>query len=187
MQGRLSPIFKKQIQSFPWNYWRKEIIIAKKNNFNLVEWTLDYPRLLNNPLISSKEQRKTLFFLKKNKMSVNSVTCDFFMQKPFFLIKNKKKRESNINNLVKVIQELIKAKIKFIIIPLVDRSSIKSTFQEKLVVKEFYKITKCPILINTSLNINEPIAQSPYEAFNFFLQSNAESIVLNNWLIERNK
>ena len=54
-------------------------------------------------------------------------------------------------------------------------------------IKEFYKITKCPILINTSLNINEPIAQSPYEAFNFFLQSNAESIVLNNWLIERNK
>lgn len=142
MQGRLSPIFKKKIQSFPWNYWRKEIIIAKRNNFNLVEWTLDYPRLLENPLISSKEQRKTLFFLKKNKISVNSVTCDFFMQKPFFLIKNKKKREININNLIKVIQKLINAKIRFIIIPLVDKSSIKNTLQEKQVVKEFNKIIK---------------------------------------------
>ena len=142
MQGRLSPIFKKKIQSFPWNYWRQEIIIAKKNNFNLIEWTLDYPRLLNNPLISSKEQRETLCFLKKNKISVNSVTCDFFMQKPFFLIKNKIKRELNINNLAKIIKELINAKIKFIIIPLVDKSSIKNTYQEKLVIREFNKIIK---------------------------------------------
>jgi hexulose-6-phosphate isomerase len=99
-------------------------------------------RYENNPLICSKKQKKTLFFLKKNKMSINSVTCDFFMQKPFYLIKNKKKRATNINNLTKVIQQLINAKIKFIIIPLVDKSSIKSTFQEKLVIKEFNKIIK---------------------------------------------
>jgi hexulose-6-phosphate isomerase len=142
MQGRLSPIFKKKIQSFPWNYWRKEIFIAKKNNFNLMEWTLDYPRLFNNPLISSQEQKKTLIFLKKNKIFVNSVTCDFFMQKPFFLIKNKKKFELNINNLLKIIKRLINAKIKFIVIPLVDKSSIKNTYQEKLVIREFNKIIK---------------------------------------------
>jgi len=142
MQGRLSPIFKKKIQSFPWNYWRKEIFIAKKNNLNLIEWTLDYPRLFNNPLISSQEQKKTLIFLKKNKTFVNSVTCDFFMQKPFFLIKNKKKYELNINNLFKVIKKLINAKIKFIVIPLVDKSSIKNTYQEKLVIREFNKIMK---------------------------------------------
>lgn len=142
MQGRLSPIFKKKIQSFPWNYWRKEIFIAKKNNFNLMEWTLDYPRLFNNPLISSQEQKKTLIFLKKNKIFVNSVTCDFFMQKPFFLIKNKKKFELNINNLLKIIKRLINAKIQFIVIPLVDKSSIKNTYQEKLVIREFNKIIK---------------------------------------------
>jgi len=142
MQGRLSPIFKKKIQSFPWNYWRKEIFIAKKNNFNLIEWTLDYPRLFNNPLISSQEKKKTLIFLKKNKIFVNSVTCDFFMQKPFFLIKNKKKFELNINNLLKIIKKLINAKIKFIVIPLVDKSSIKNTYQEKLVIREFNKIIK---------------------------------------------
>ena len=167
MQGRLSPIFKKKIQSFPWNYWRKEIIIAKKNNFNLVEWTLDYPGLLNNPLISSKEQTETLFFLKKNKMSVNSVTFDFFMQKPFFLIKNKKKRETNINILAKVIRELINAKIKFIIIPLVDKSSIKSTFQEKLVVKEFNKIIKNLNINNCKIQILFEIDYSPSKLKNF--------------------
>lgn len=52
---------------------------------------------------------------------------------------------------------------------------------------EFYKITNCPILINTSLNINGPIARSPSDAFNFFLESKVKYIVLNNWLIQRTK
>jgi carbamoyltransferase len=52
-------------------------------------------------------------------------------------------------------------------------------------IDEFYKISNCPILINTSLNINEPIARSPSDAFYFFLEANAECIVLNNWLIEK--
>jgi carbamoyltransferase len=75
----------------------------------------------------------------------------------------------------------------------VDGTSRVQTVSEKenkkfyQLIKEFYKIAKCPILINTSLNINEPIAQSPNEAFNFFLQSKAECIVLNNWVIELNK
>jgi hexulose-6-phosphate isomerase len=167
MQGRLSPISKKKIQSFPWNYWRKEIVKAKKNNFNLIEWTLDYPRLLNNPLISPKEQRETLFFLKKNRMSVNSVTCDFFMQKPFFLIKKKKKRESNINNLINVIKELINAKIKFIIIPLVDKSSIKNNFHEKLVVKEFNRIIKNSNTNDFKTKILFEIDYSPSRLKNF--------------------
>ena len=52
-------------------------------------------------------------------------------------------------------------------------------------IDEFYKISNCPILINTSLNINGPIARSPSDAFYFFLKANAECIVLNNWLIKK--
>ena len=167
MQGRLSPISKKKIQSFPWDYWRKEIVKAKKNNFNLIEWTLDYPRLFNNPLISSQEQNKTLFFLKKKKISMSSVTCDFFMQKPFFLIKNKKKYQLNINNLSEVIKKLINAKIKFIIIPLVDKSSIKNNYQEKLVIKEFNKIIKNLNTNNCKTKILFEIDYSPSKLKNF--------------------
>ena len=54
-------------------------------------------------------------------------------------------------------------------------------------IKEFYKITNCPMVINTSLNIDGPIALTPTDAFNFFLQSKTKYIVLNNWLIELNK
>ena len=54
-------------------------------------------------------------------------------------------------------------------------------------INEFYKITNYPILVNTSLNINGPIAESPIDAFNYFLESEVESIVLNNWMIELKK
>jgi carbamoyltransferase len=73
----------------------------------------------------------------------------------------------------------------------VDGSSRVQTVSEKenkkfyKLINEFYKISNCPILINTSLNINEPIAQSPSDAFYSFSQSKTECIVLNNWLIEK--
>lgn len=51
-------------------------------------------------------------------------------------------------------------------------------------LQEFNKISNYPILINTSLNINEPIALSPADAFQFFLEAEIKYIVLNNWIIE---
>jgi carbamoyltransferase len=75
----------------------------------------------------------------------------------------------------------------------IDGTSRVQTVSEKdnkkfyKLINEFYKITNCPILINTSLNINGPIAESPNDAFNFFLESGAKCIVLNNWTIELKK
>jgi carbamoyltransferase len=75
----------------------------------------------------------------------------------------------------------------------IDGTSRVQTVSEKenkkfyKLINEFYKITNCPILINTSLNINGPIAESPSDAFNFFLESGAKCIVLNNWIIELKK
>ena len=54
-------------------------------------------------------------------------------------------------------------------------------------LQEWKKETGLPYLINTSLNINGPIAESPNDAFNFFLESGAKCIVLNNWIIELKK
>jgi carbamoyltransferase len=73
----------------------------------------------------------------------------------------------------------------------VDGTSRVQTVSEKenkkfyKLIDEFYKISNCPILINTSLNINGPIAQSSSDAFYFFCEADTECIVLNNWLIEK--
>ena len=51
MQGRLSPLVNNQIQSFPFKYWLNEFPLANQLGISCIEWTLDYPKLHQNPLL----------------------------------------------------------------------------------------------------------------------------------------
>ena len=53
-------------------------------------------------------------------------------------------------------------------------------------IKHFYKITKIPILLNTSFNENEPIVTSPNEALDCFIRTKMDILVLDDFLIQRN-
>ena len=53
-------------------------------------------------------------------------------------------------------------------------------------IKEFYRITKIPMLLNTSFNENEPIVCKPDEALECFLRTNMDIIVIGSYVIERN-
>ena len=145
MQGRFSKIERNKIQSFPWKNWKNELEKCKKVNMKIIEWTLDYPWLLKNPLI--QDTKKTLSFLKKKRIVLNGVTCDFFMQKPFFKLNTK----SKMNDLISVIKKLKNLNIK-IVIPFVDNSSIKNSKDESLIIKTFKKINK-KYLLNSKLVI----------------------------------
>ena len=52
-------------------------------------------------------------------------------------------------------------------------------------INEFYKISKVPILLNTSFNENEPIVCKPEEALDCFLRTKMDLLVLENLLIKR--
>ena len=67
--------------------------------------------------------------------------------------------------------------------------TIEISDNEKLysLITAFNKLTGCPMLINTSLNINSPISMNPMDSFNFFLDSEVDVLILNDWLIELNK
>jgi carbamoyltransferase len=49
----------------------------------------------------------------------------------------------------------------------------------------FMKISKVPILLNTSFNENEPIVMTPENALNCFLRTKMDCLLLENFLIER--
>ena len=51
---------------------------------------------------------------------------------------------------------------------------------------EFFKISKIPILLNTSFNENEPIVMNPNEAIDCFERTKMDSLVLESFLITRN-
>jgi carbamoyltransferase len=53
-------------------------------------------------------------------------------------------------------------------------------------INEFYKLTGCPILINTSFNVRgEPIVCTPEDAFNCFMGTNLDYLVIDNFVLAK--
>ena len=52
-------------------------------------------------------------------------------------------------------------------------------------ISQFYSKTDVPILLNTSFNENEPIVQNPDEAYQCFIRTKMDFLVLENWIISR--
>ena len=47
----------------------------------------------------------------------------------------------------------------------------------------FNKISGVPVLLNTSLNVNEPMCESPLQAFNVFTSSSMDVLVMENYVL----
>ena len=135
MQGRLVDSPNKKIQCFPGAKWKKEFKIAKLNGFHLIEWTVNKYNLNTNPLLQQKKLKEIKKEKKNFNIRIDSLTCDYFMETAFFLEKNNSKKEKIINNLKKLIKHSQLLNIKFFIIPLVDKTSIKTTNHENQVIK----------------------------------------------------
>lgn len=56
-----------------------------------------------------------------------------------------------------------------------------------MLISEFHSRTGVPIVLNTSLNENEPIVRTPAEAISCFLRTDMDAIVIGNLLIDRHR
>ena len=55
-------------------------------------------------------------------------------------------------------------------------------------IKKFKEITNCPVLINTSFNIRgEPIVNTPQDAFNCFMGTDLDILVIGDYYLEKEK
>lgn len=54
-------------------------------------------------------------------------------------------------------------------------------------ISKFYEKTGVPILLNTSLNENEPVVRTPAEAISCFLRTDMDALVLGNSLVDRHR
>tara|TARA_B100000579_G_scaffold427089_1_gene435207 strand:+ start:481 stop:2316 length:1836 start_codon:yes stop_codon:yes gene_type:complete len=55
-------------------------------------------------------------------------------------------------------------------------------------IDNFYKKTNCPVLINTSFNVRgEPIVNTPEDAFNCFMGTELDNLVIGNCFLEKQK
>jgi len=55
-------------------------------------------------------------------------------------------------------------------------------------IKKFKEITNCPVIVNTSFNVRgEPIVNSPEDAFNCFMGTELDNLVIGNYYLQKNK
>lgn len=128
MQGRLSPIINGRTQAFPFGSWQKEFEIASMNGFDLIEWTIDSVKFFENPLMSLDGRLKILELCRQYGIRIPSVTCDYFMENPPWLIGSNALKQ----NIVEILAGMNKIGAKLLIIPLVDNASLKESRRLKV-------------------------------------------------------
>ncbi|PPR35066.1 MAG: Decarbamoylnovobiocin carbamoyltransferase [Alphaproteobacteria bacterium MarineAlpha6_Bin4] len=130
--------------------------------------------------------------LKEKVSSWFNLSCD----SPYMLlvsnIKDSKKIKIKENN-YKGIKKLY---LKRSIIPAVTHVDYSARIQTLTkennliykLLKKFYKITKCPVLVNTSFNVkDEPIVCSYRDAYNCFTNTGLDALILGNYIIDNKK
>ena len=133
MQGRLCDQVDGMIQAFPWKDWAKEFKTANQIGIDLMEWTIDFNNLNNNPLMQKEGRIEISNLSKKYSVNINSLTGDCFMQKPFWKTSGQM-QESLKSQFIKVAESCSRHDIKIIVLPLVDAGSIESVEEEKLII-----------------------------------------------------
>ncbi len=110
------------------------------------------------------------------------------------ILENKKIKNENINNIFGIDRLNLK-RSSVPAITHVDYSARIQTVTKKTnpkfydLINKFEKKTGCPMLINTSFNVRgEPIVNSPLDAFNCFMGTNLDILVIENFfLIKENQ
>ncbi len=176
MQGRLSPIYKNKIQSFPKYHWSNEFKKIKDLNLNSIEWTLDHSEILKNPINTDKGIKKIIQLKKKYKIRIDSLTGDCFMQKPFWKAKGYE-RENLIKILKLVIIKSSKVGVKKIILPLVDNGSINKNVHLKVLISTLRKII--PLLKKNKQQILFELDFGPKKALQFIKKFNTRYFGIN--------
>ena len=177
MQGRLvPPEIKNKIQSFPWKSWQKEFHLAKKLRLKLIEWTLDNKNFYKNPLLNSKYFEKIKNLSEKNNIRIESVTCDFFMEKPYFK-QNKKNKIEIKKKILFLINSCLILNIKYIVLPLVDNTSLKTKKDENTIVGliNFF----LPLIKSTNIRILFESDYNPKKLLKFIKRFKLKNIGIN--------
>lgn len=134
MQGRLCDQVDGKIQAFPWRDWESEFPLAGRLGITLIEWTLDQDGLHENPLMTEIGRQRILELSNQHGVRVFSLTGDCFMQEPFFKAEEKK-RKSLLADLEAVLEASAIIGIRFVLIPLVDNSSLTTPKQEAVLIE----------------------------------------------------
>ena len=150
VQGRFSSEVAGKFQHFPIHNWENEFNIAKKFNFDSIEWIItDF----SNPIFNQSFSKIIKNVLKKNKMKISSISMDIIMDNALHKLSLKETRWLS-EYLLKAIKYF---DIKRVSIPIEERSRFNNAFEKKLALNNlnfiYQKLNNhCKICIETDLS-----------------------------------
>ena len=163
---------------------------------NLIFWFQDKmewgPRALGNRSILANPEKKDIKEIINNQIKKREEFRPFapvILEDKADFYFNMCKHQSNFMNIVFDAKKITYEQYPGVVN--VDNTSRVQTVDKKnnnklfKLITEFNKLTNCPMLINTSLNVKGPIAQSPYDALKYLKQTTVKTLVLNNWVLEK--
>lgn len=104
---------------------------------------------------------------------------DLNAQSPFMLLVAKV-LDSKINEIPSAIHVDGTARVQTV--------NIEQNSKLYLLINEFFRITKTPVVLNTSFNVaGEPIVETPEDAIKCFMHSDIDTLIIHNYLITRKK
>ena len=139
VQGRLTKSPKNRLQHFP-KKWEKEFMIAKKLNFNFIEFFSERKINKDNPIWSEKKISEYKLLAKKNNLQILNFCDDY-------IISNKITNNKTIKYLENLIEKIKILGIKNLILPFYGKSNLTD-----LNYRNYCKVLKKFLIKYKSLN-----------------------------------
>jgi L-ribulose-5-phosphate 3-epimerase len=141
MQGRLSKPLNEKIQSFPIDNWENEFKIASEIGYTCIEWVIDSNGIDNNPLFFDSKRKVINTLMNQFNISIPAVCHDQLMD---ITLHSKDENTANLafNILNKTMDACENMGIKYIEIPLVGNSALKTESDFNILMEKLYNLDK---------------------------------------------
>ncbi len=151
MQGRLLPPINGRIQSFPAQAWRKEFALARQAGLSCIEWIYEKENEDLNPLGSDAGLAEMRELSTASGVLVRSICADYFMTE-LLVTQSGEPDTKNLQHLKWFIGRGGALGVRYIILPFVDSSSIKTPAQMEGLLAVLTEI--CPVAVQEKVEIH---------------------------------
>jgi carbamoyltransferase len=120
---------------------------------------------------------------------------DMECESPYMLLVSKVREGKRLEAQSEELKGLDKLKAKRSVIPAVTHVDLSARVQTVKrpdnplyydMISEFFKLTGCPVMINTSFNVRgEPIVCSPDDAYRCFMRTNMDYLVMGGFIVDK--
>jgi len=163
MQGRLVPPEAQRFQCFPRRRWRDEFAIAAAAGLDTIEWIYDAYGEDVNPLVTDEGIRELVHLSGINKIAIESVCADWFMDFPLVGI-DAEGAQPRWQRLAWLMKRCALLRITRIVVPFVDASAIRTPDEATAVVRGMNALGELIDSTNVELHLETALAPAEFAA-----------------------